>query len=141
MHADHSHPSHSLPPALPAVCWATLLSVGLLFGRQVGLLLRGQSYLDALRQRQHWQPHLPGGAAAPVAAAVCAPVGLAPAAQGTAQLAAPPAAAAAAASAAGESLAMQNMRQVFGSGHPLTWLLPAWDVPPAPALASRAKLN
>ncbi|KAL4855037.1 Protein S-acyltransferase 11 [Chlorella vulgaris] len=93
------------------VCWATLLSVGLLLSRQVRLLLRGESYLDTLQ----YLPQQQGLAQAVPVAALAAPLSHAddtfePATEPT--LSAP---------------AMQHVQRVFGNGHPLLWLLPAWD--------------
>lgn len=107
------------------------MGVGLLFRRQVQLLVQGHTYLDSLgpaqradaaAQQKYWDQVAPtADASLPPAAAELE----------LAAVAAAEAEVAAAAAAAGESTAMRNARRVFGGGHPLTWLLPAWDVAPA----------
>lgn len=91
------------PPCALAVCLAALVGVGLLLSRQARLLLRGETYLEALSRgarahRSHNQQH---------------------------------AAAADGLTAGRPAACMTNVRRVLGAGHPLTWLLPAWSVPPA----------
>lgn len=119
------------------------MAVGVLLRRQVLLLLRGQTYLDSLHaagqkgggavdMQQYW------AGVAPSAQALLPPAAAhAEAAAGDGAAEAGPAVAGAAASAAAASTAqgsagMRNARRVFGAGHPLTWLLPAWVVAPAP---------
>lgn len=91
------------PPCTLAVCLAALVGVGLLLCRQVRLLLHGETYLDALSRgaRAHRSHNQQHAAAAG---------GL---------------------TAGGPAARMANVRRVFGAGHPLTWLMPAWSVPPA----------
>lgn len=133
------------PPRL-AVCWAAVVAVGLLLRRQVRLLLRGETYLDSRGRAGaaglgHQEGAAGGGAAAglqhywaavaPAAQALLPPA--AAAADGSGAAAGPASAAAVAVEAAGHELdAWRNVRRVFGAGHPLTWLLPAWDVAAAP---------
>lgn len=119
-------------PACSAVCWATLVSVGLLFRRQVGLLRQGQTYLDTLSQQQQQQQDEQAAPTAPPAAP-------------TATAAEAPMPSSALATPAALPLpamlpAMHHVRHVFGGRHPLTWLLPAWEVPPAEA-GRRAKVS
>ena len=111
------------------------MSVGILFVRQLRLLGRGESYLETLRrQRQHWPPMPLGGGQQQQQAQQQQGQGQQQAqGQGQQQGMPPPV-------AGTEGGAMQNVRRVFGSGHPLTWLLPAWDVPPSVG-SQRAKLS
>lgn len=128
-----------------ALCSLTLVLVGLLLRRQLVLLARGQSYLDALQQQQL----LPCGGAAAAAAACSSDGGGAgaPPAAGAAGHAASAVAGGltgtpAATTCAGgtpravgrpplgvprawwESAAGRSARRVFGDGHPAAWLLP-----------------
>jgi hypothetical protein len=118
-HVPHDCLSHA------AVCWATFVSVGLLLGRQARLLARGHSYIDSLQLSGR-----EGQEAVPTAA-LAADVPLLPdeAAEGAAADVTtsvwPP---------------MRHLRRVFGRGHPLTWLLPAWRVDETPA-NRRLKVN
>ena len=126
--------------AYMALCVGTLASVGLLLGRQLRLLCRGQTHLQAM-QRQWWwkrnqefrhpsqpsdqeqqgqqqqeQQQQQAGELETSSTSKGSRVG------GVA--AAAPAAAAAAHARRWAQEAMANAWRVFDEGHPLTWLLP-----------------
>lgn len=139
------------PPLRPAVCCTACVGVSLLLARQLRLLCCGRTYLQAMQQqRVQWQlrhgVEQQAWQAAPAAdvlepAALCEAASLPAAAAmaaGAAEETPHNARAAGAAGAAGGVWLV--LRRVFGAGHPLTWVVPAWDVPPA-ADSWRMKLH
>lgn len=126
-------------PSPTAVCLATVASVGLLLQRQVRLLLSGHTYLDALpyqrllRQAEQAAPVATGTSLGYGMGAGGGTVGSA----GAAEDGPSAGSAAGAAGAAGRGRAMDRLRRIFGSGHPVTWLLPAWDAAQAGTAGSK----
>ncbi|KAL4422461.1 hypothetical protein ABPG75_008658 [Micractinium tetrahymenae] len=149
----------SAPPRLGWWAFFTTVSIGALIGvssllaRQLRLLLRGQTHLQALQgrasagaqlrryERQQLQvqqvEQVPGlGDAGLPTAAVVAPSSAA----AEPEHVDPAADHGQTAPSSTESGAMRNVRRVFGPGHPLTWLLPSLRAPPT-AGSSRAKAH
>lgn len=131
-----------------------LVAVGSLLVRQLRLLLRGRTHLQALRDRAAAGQQLrsfeqqqlerqqleqgPIDAGLPVAA-VIAPGGSAALSE-AAHAGLPADAGQPALCVAEPASALRNVRRVFGAGHPLTWLLPSLHASPS-LDSSRAKVH